>query len=155
MPWPTRWSTDLFIQELVERLEADGLMESTVLIFYADHYNYYLMNDPLNMEIKGVDTYNQLSHTNWFICGGGVGAEQVDKVTSSLDMAPTIANLFGLEADYTAYLGSDAFGPDGGYVFFPDNSWYDGGRWSAEQREDVLTTRRIGRLMLLGDWFRS
>ena len=147
--------TDLFIQELVERLEADGLMESTVLIFYADHYNYYLMNDPLNMEIKGVDTYNQLSHTNWFICGGGVGAEQVDKVTSSLDMAPTIANLFGLEADYTAYLGSDAFGPDGGYVFFPDNSWYDGGRWSAEQREDVLTTRRIGRLMLLGDWFRS
>lgn len=145
--------TDLFIQELVERLESDGLMENTVLIFYADHYNYYLMNDPLNMEIKGVDTYNQLTHTNWFIYDGGAHTQQVDKVTFSLDVTPTIANLFGLEADFTAYLGNDAFGPDGGYVFFPDNSWYDGEQWSSEQREDILTTRRIGRLMLLGNWF--
>ena len=61
----------------------------------------------------------------------------------------------GVPAAAIGRVGSDAFGPDGGYVFFPDNSWYDGGRWSAEQREDVLTTRRIGRLMLLGDWFRS
>ncbi len=145
--------TDLFIQKLVERLEADGLMENTVLIFYADHYNYYMLDDQLNMEIKGVDTYNQLAHTNWFIYDGGAHTAQVDKVTSSLDVAPTIANLFGLDADYTAYLGNDAFGPDGGYVFFSDNSWYDGTQWSSVQREDILTIRRIGKLMLLGDWF--
>ncbi|MGM9662780.1 MAG: LTA synthase family protein [Oscillospiraceae bacterium] len=145
--------TDLFIGELVEQLTADGHMEDTVLIFYADHYNYYLMNDALNQEIKGVDSLNELTHTNWFIYDGGQHTAQVGKVTSSLDVAPTIANLFGLEADYAAYLGSDAFGPDGGLVFFSDNSWYDGAEWSAVQREDVLATRRVGKLMLLGDWF--
>ena len=147
--------TDLFIRELVERLEADGHREDTVLIFYADHYNYYLLNDALNLEIKGAEDYNQLCRTDWFIYDGGVHAERVDSVTSSLDVAPTIANLFGLEADHAAYLGHDAFGAGGGLVFFSDNSWYDGVQWSSAPREDILTTRRIGRLMLRGDWFRS
>ena len=145
--------TDLFIQELVERLEAEGRMEDTVLVFYADHYNYYMMNDALNMEIKGVDSINKLAHTNFFIYDGGQHTEQVEKVTFSLDVAATIANLFGLEADYSAFLGHDAFSDQGGYVFFDDNSWFDGRQWSTAPREDVLTTRRMGQLILKGDWF--
>lgn len=38
--------TDLFIGELVDRLTQEGLLEDTVLIFYADHYDYYMMDDP-------------------------------------------------------------------------------------------------------------
>ncbi len=45
--------TDLFIGELVDRLTQEGLLEDTVLIFYADHYDYYMMDDQLNMQIKG------------------------------------------------------------------------------------------------------
>ena len=147
--------TDLFIKELMARLEAEGRLEDTVVLFYADHYNYYLLNDALNEIIKGVDTMNQLTHTDWFIYDGGAHRERVDKVTSSLDVAPTVANLFGLEADYAAMLGYDAFGSGGGYVFFDDNSWYDGREWSSLPREDVLTTRRIGQLMLRGNWFKN
>ena len=146
--------TDLFIRELMARLEAEGRLEDTVLIFYADHYNYYLLNDALNEIIKGVDTMNQLTHTDWFIYDGGAHRETVEKVTFSLDVAPTIANLFDLSADYAAMLGDDAFGPGGGYVFFDDNSWFDGVEWSSLPRQDVLSTRRVGQLMLRGNWFK-
>lgn len=145
--------TDLFIGELMERLEEDGLLENTVLLFYADHYNYYMLDDTLNKELKGVDTLNQLTHTDLFLYDGGVHREPVEKVTFSLDVLPTIANLFGLDADYAAMLGHDAFSADGGYVFFQDNSWYDGVQWSGELRQDVIDTRAMGQLILKGDYF--
>ena len=145
--------TDLFIGELIAQLEADGLMEDTVLVFYADHYNYYMLDDNLQMEIKGVDGYYKLTHTDFFIYDGGQHTGSVEKVTNSLDVLPTIANLFGLDADYSAYLGYDAYSDDGGLVFFPDNSWYDGEQWGTTLREEVITTKEMGELILRGDWY--
>ncbi len=145
--------TDLFIGQLMERLEADGLLENTVLVFYADHYNYYMLDDGLMMEIKGVDTINKLCNTDFFIYDGGNTKGTVETVTSSLDVLPTLANLFNLDIDYSACLGHDAFSADGGYVFFQDNSWFDGTEWSTTIREDFLTTRKMGQLILTGDWF--
>lgn len=145
--------TDLFIGQLLERLEQDGLMENTVLVFYADHYNYYMLDDNLMMEIKGVDSLNKLCNTDFFIYDGGITTGTVDKVTSSLDILPTLANLFGLDIDYSACLGHDAFSDDGGYVFFQDNSWFDGTEWSNSPREEYRTTRKMGQLILTGDWF--
>ena len=145
--------TDLFIGELIAQLEADGLMEDTVLVFYADHYNYYMLDDNLQMEIKGVDGYYKLTHTDFFIYDGGQHTGSVEKVTNSLDVLPTIANLFGLDANYSAYLGYDAYSDDGGLVFFPDNSWYDGEQWGTTLREEVITTKEMGELILRGDWY--
>ena len=34
--------TDQFIGQLVERLEAEGLLENTALVLYADHYGKYM-----------------------------------------------------------------------------------------------------------------
>ena len=66
--------TDLFIGELVDRLTQEGLLEDTVLIFYADHYDYYMMDDQLNMQIKGVDNGNLLQHTDFFHLVGRLSA---------------------------------------------------------------------------------
>ena len=49
------------------------------------------------MDIKGVDNMNMLQHTDFFIWSADLEATQVDKVTSSVDVLPTIANLFGLD----------------------------------------------------------
>jgi len=119
--------TDEFIGLLVERLERDGLLEDTVLIFYADHYNYYVMNDALIQYIKGVEDKNMSQHTVFFAYSPGVEPREIDKVTSSVDILPTIANLFGFDVDYRYYIGNDAFDEDeGGFVVFADGSWYDG-----------------------------
>lgn len=118
--------TDLFIGELVDRLTQEGLLEDTVLIFYADHYDYYMMDDQLNMQIKGVDNGNLLQHTDFFIWSADLAPTQIDKVTSSLDVLPTVANLFGLDTSGAFLAGHDGLGDQGGYVFFSDGSWYDG-----------------------------
>lgn len=125
--------TDLFIGELVDRLTQEGLLEDTVLIFYADHYDYYMMDDQLNMQIKGVDNGNLLQHTDFFIWSADLAPTQIDKVTSSLDVLPTVANLFGLDTSGAFLAGHDGLGDQGGYVFFSDGSWYDGTTYWVQQ----------------------
>lgn len=145
--------TDLFIGLLMEQLEADGLMENTVLIFYADHCNYYLLDNTLLKDIKGVEDLNKADHTDLFIYDGGRTTGTVEKVTSSLDVLPTIANLFGLDADYGSMIGHDAFSTDGGWSFWQDGTWFDGQQWSREVREDIAAQKEMSQLILAGDWF--
>jgi phosphoglycerol transferase MdoB-like AlkP superfamily enzyme len=83
------------------------------------------MNDELVMQYKGVDNLNLLQHTPFFIFSEGAEPEQVEKVTSTPDIFPTLLNLFGLSYNSSYCAGHDAFGPGGGYVFFADGSWLD------------------------------
>ncbi len=155
--------TDLFIDTLISRLEADGVLENTVLVFYADHYNYYMMNDMKNMEIKGVDQLNLLQHTDFFIYSKDHPPARISKPTSSLDILPTLANLFGLPDEGALYLGNDAFSDAGGWVFFSDNSWLDGERYwdysapatelSAARAREIAEILRMGSLLLQSDYF--
>lgn len=157
--------TDEFIGLLTDRLEQDGLLEDTVLVFYADHYNYYMLDDELNREIKGVDSHNMLAHTDFFIYSKDTGAMSVSKVTSSVDILPTLANLFGLDTDYRMYMGSDAFSEEGGYVFFLDGAWFDGETYctvsnadSEYQRsisEDITLRRQVCQAILKNDYYRA
>ena len=154
--------TDQFVGEFMAKLEQTGLAEDTVVVFYADHYNYYMMDDALNMQIKGVDNMNMLQHTDFFIWSRDLEAGQVDKVTSTLDVLPTLANLFGLDTTGAFLPGHDGLGDQGGYVFFNDGSWYDGEvYWASGSGDggDPEKTAQISRIMslnnslLAGDYF--
>ena len=146
--------TDRFIGDLMTRLEESGLAEDTVVVFYADHYNYYMMDDALNMTIKGVDNMNMLQHTDFFIWSQDLAAGQVDKVTSTLDVLPTLANLFGLDTTGAFLIGHDGLGDQGGYVFFNDCRWYDGETYWASNSgggRDPEKTAQISRIMSLNN----
>jgi phosphoglycerol transferase MdoB-like AlkP superfamily enzyme len=145
--------TDLFVSELMDKLEESGHLEDTVLVFYADHYNYYMLDDNLNMEIKGVDNMNLLTHTDFFIWSADITPTQVEKVTSSLDVLPTVANLFGLDTTGAFFLGHDGLGDEGGYVFFADGSWYDGETYwdSSTSDGDAQRSAAISRLTTLSN----
>lgn len=155
--------TDEFIGLLMDSLEQDGLLENTVLVFYADHYNYYMLDDELNREIKGVDSYNMLAHTDFFIYSPDIEPMSVGKVTSSVDILPTLANLFGLDTDYRMYMGSDAFSEDGGYVFFPDGAWFDGDTYCTTSNtddeyqfsvdKDITLRRQVCQAILKNDYY--
>lgn len=142
--------TDLFVKDLMTELESGGHLEDTVVVFYADHYNYYMLNDELNMDIKGVSNLNLLQHTDFFIYSADMDAQTVEKYTSTLDVLPTLANLFGLDADYTLLTGYDAFSPQGGYVFFNDNSTIGG---SGNLTAEVSLRRRMNTLLLNSDYW--
>ena len=142
--------TDEFVGELMDALEGAGLLEDTVVVFYADHYNYYMLNDLQNMDIKGVDSINLLQHTDWFIYSADLEPETVEKYTSSLDVLPTLANLFGLEADYGLLAGDDAFSDAGGYVIFNDNTWVG---TEEDVSAEIAQRRQISDLLLAGNYW--
>lgn len=118
--------TDLFIGELLERLEADGLLEDTVLVLYADHYNYYVLDNNIVMNQKQVWDANLMTRTPFIIYEKNTPGQKIDKVTSSYDVLPTLVNLFGLDNDGAHYVGNDIFSPNGGVAIFADYSWFDG-----------------------------
>ncbi len=137
------WETDLFIGELMDRLESDGLLENTVLGFYADHYDYYVLNDPLIMEIKDVKNLYMAQHTPFFLYARGEAPRKITKVTSTADILPTLAKLFSLDTDGRYYVWHDAFSDRGGYVIFQNKSWYDGMRnWNIGDPEDSEEVRQ-------------
>ena len=100
---------------LVEQLEAAGIADETVIVLAADHY-------PYAMAEGDVDYYNELTGLNdsekdtsryrntlimW--CGEMEEPVIVDTPCSSIDIVPTICNLFGLDYDSRLYSGRDIF----------------------------------------------
>lgn len=118
--------TDAFIGGLRERLEADGHAEDTVLVLFTDHYCKYFSDTELIESIKGTGDHNLLSNVPFVIWTEGITPQVSEKYVSTMDIAPTIVDLFSLDADLRYYIGNDMFGPDGGVVYFRNYAWYDG-----------------------------
>lgn len=133
--------TDAFIGELMKRLEAEQMLDDTVLIFFTDHWGKYMTNNELVMDIKGVENSDFLCNTPFFIYHAGTEADVVDTVSSTMDIAPTIANLFGLDVDYQYYTGVDIFSDEEHYVIFAGNNWYDGEVYYSINYEGDITDK--------------
>lgn len=118
--------TDAFIGGLRERLEADGHAKDTVLVLFTDHYCKYFSDTELIEAIKGTSDHNLLSNVPFVIWTEGITPQVSEKYVSTMDIAPTIVDLFSLDTDLRYYIGNDMFGPDGGVVYFRNYAWYDG-----------------------------
>lgn len=116
---------DAFIGGLLERMEKDGTIENTTLVLFGDHYSKYLTDTEFVARLKGAQDSNLICHTPFFIYSKKLEPMKVEKVTASVDMLPTIANLCGLDYDPRYLAGADAFGEKGGFVCFKDYSWID------------------------------
>lgn len=118
--------TDDMIKLLLLNLEEKDMIDDTVLILYADHYLYTLNDKTLLDEYKTTEN-NLINQTTWMIWSNDMRKTNVNKVTSQLNILPTVLNLFGLEYHPNYYLMGDALNDDyKGLVFFNDYSWYDG-----------------------------
>ena len=118
--------TDLFFGSLLDRMEADGHLDDTVIVCFTDHFGKYMTDHKAVMQLKGVDNSDMLCNTPFFIYSADTPAQTVEKVTSSMDIAPTLANLFDLDVNYAYYVGNDIFSDYDDYVIFRGNNWYDG-----------------------------
>lgn len=105
---------------LLEELEEKGIADHTVIALSADHYPYGLEKSCID-ELAGHEVEETFElYKNYFIlwCAGMEETVTVEKYCSSLDIAPTIANLFGLPYDSRLYMGSDIFSDREGLVIF-------------------------------------
>lgn len=110
---------------LLEQLEEAGVLERTVIVLATDHYPYGLEKETIN-ELVGhtVDSKFELYESTLIIWSASMKEPIfVDKYCSSIDIAPTVANLFGLEYDSRLYMGKDILSTSEGLVMFNDNSF--------------------------------
>lgn len=109
---------------LLERLEEAGVADNTVIALSADHYPYGLTVDEQS-ELAGheIDERFEMYRNACIIYKKGMTPETVDRPCSSLDLLPTLSNLFGLDFDSRLYMGQDVFSDADPLIIFSDHSW--------------------------------
>ncbi|MBQ6470267.1 MAG: LTA synthase family protein [Lachnospiraceae bacterium] len=123
---------------MVEKLEKAGIADETVIAMVGDHYPYGLGRgeawgndrDYINDLIKGDDTVPYEQDRNgliiWSGCLENEYADLPREITEpvfSLDVLPTLSNLFGLPYDSRFFAGRDVFSEAEPLVFWNNLSW--------------------------------
>lgn len=111
---------DAALEYLLEQLEEKGIADRTVICFTGDHWPYGLTDEEYS-ELLGheVDPYFELYKSNLVIWSGSMKEPiVVDKVCSSMDILPTLLNLFGMDFDSRLLMGRDILSDTEGFVLF-------------------------------------
>jgi len=135
------------MQHLLEQLEAAGIADDTVIVINPDHYPYGLDK---GFEGNTKDYFSELTgftvdteferHKNALIiyCSDMEEPIVVDEPCYSLDILPTLSNLFGFEFDSRLYTGRDVMSDAVPLVIFRNYSWItDKGSYNSQTREFI------------------
>ncbi len=109
---------------MIDKLEASGKLDDTVIVMLADHYPYGLKkNQVAEMVSHDLDDYD-IEKTPFVIYNPSMTPMARDEYTSYINLLPTVANLMNLNYDPRLYMGTDLFSPDYvSRVVFADGSW--------------------------------
>ena len=120
---------ELAMESLLGQLEAAGKLDDTVIVLSADHYPYGLTDEQYS-ELLGheVDPVFEIFQNTLILWSGDMEgtAVHVDKYCSSLDVMPTLSNLFGLDYDSRLIIGSDILSAEDPLVIFANYSFING-----------------------------
>lgn len=168
---------DKAVGELINNLKEAGKLEDTVIVISGDHYPYGLTLE----EINEISTYErddkfEKYHMPLLIWSGSMKEPiKVEKLGTSIDILPTVLNLFGVEYDSRLLIGKDILSDSEPLVIFADRSFItDKGRYNAvtgefianngEQIEegyinkvnsDIYRRFQMSRLILEKDYYRK
>ncbi len=135
---------DLAMEELLKRLNEAGVADKTVIAITPDHYPYGLEKDEGDKyavweELLGhpVETQFELFESCFLLyCQSTKDAPTVDKYCYSVDILPTLLNLFDFEYDSRLLMGSDIFSSADDLVVFNNRSFITNkGKYNAKTKE--------------------
>lgn len=128
----TQIEFDRSLELLMNKLENDGILDDTVIVISADHYPYGLSNKEIANYVDWMKDENfDLYKNNLVIYNSKLDNVEVNKYTSSLDLLPTLLNMFGVKYDSRLLIGNDIFSSAEDLVIFNNKSWItDKGRYN-------------------------
>ena len=154
--YAANYEMELAMESLLRQLEEAGAADDTLVVICADHYPYCLeksdtwQNDKDYLsEYYGdqVDDVFERDHNVLIMWSGSLEGKNI-KVTTptcSLDIVPTLCNLFGVEWDSRLYSGRDVFSDAEPLVFWPNHSWKtDKGQWNSAKNSGTEFTPAPG-----------
>lgn len=131
---------DKAVGELINDLQEAGKLEDTVIVISGDHYPYGLTLE----EINELSTYErddkfEKYHMPLLIWSGSMEEPiKVEKIGTSIDILPTVLNLFGVEYDSRLLIGRDILSDSDPLVIFSDRSFItDKGKYNAVTGEFI------------------
>lgn len=133
------------LASLVKQLEEAGIADDTVIVMAPDHYPYGLgtawglKHDGL-AELYGVKKYDLFQRDkNTLIIWSGCLEDmdlKIDAPVCSVDILPTLSNLFGVTYDSRLSVGRDVLGTEEAISLWPDYSWVtELGSYTASNRK--------------------
>lgn len=131
---------DKAMEALLTHLEEAGKLDDTLIVISPDHYPYGLKVSELNEKssINRDDKFD-LYKTSLIIYNSKMENIVVDKYASSIDILPTVYNLFGVDYDSRLLIGRDLLSQGDGMVIFSNRSWItDKGRYNSISKEFIL-----------------
>ena len=129
----TQIELDRALENLINKLEEFNKLDNTVIVLTADHYPYALSLDEINelSEFKR-DSLFEINHNSLCIWNSKLNRREIDKVGMSIDVLPTIYNLFGINYDSRLFVGNDLLSDGDGLVILNNRSWItDKGRYNS------------------------
>lgn len=135
----TQIELDKAMEVLLKKLKDKDILDDTVIILTGDHYPYGLSKDEI-LEIdssKKDNYYLERDHSSLIIYNSEVDKE-IDKYCYSIDVLPTVLNLFGVEYDSRLLIGRDIMSDSDQFVLFSNRSFIsDKGRYYSNNEKFV------------------
>lgn len=116
---------DLALEYLINELDKNGVLDKTVIAMSADHYPYGLTNEEIS-EVAGhpIEENFELYKNNFILWNSKMEEPViVDKYCSSLDIMPTLNNLFGIPYDSRLFMGQDILSDATPLIMFGNQSF--------------------------------
>lgn len=169
----TQVELDRAMELLLSKLEESGKLDDTVIVLTADHFPYNLDIDDINtLSTYERDIMIEANSNNLIIYNSKMKSVNVDKVGMSIDVLPTVLNLFGIEYDSRLIMGRDILSTSEGIAIFKDKSWVTNkgtyyaskGRFVGDVVDDgyiedinniVNNRTAISRMIVLNDYYRK
>ena len=99
---------DKALNNLINYLKKNELLNDTVIVIAPDHFPYgFNDNDMKKIDREKVGLFNKYKNT-LVIWNPEIDNIHITKTTASIDIIPTLYNLFGIEYDSRLFIGRDA-----------------------------------------------
>ncbi len=132
----THIELDKALESLIQKLDEKGKLKDTVIVISADHYPYGLKNKEISEVMDIQDEKFDIHKNNLIIWNSEIPYVEVNKYAMSLDILPTVLNLFGVDFDSRLLMGRDILSNTDGLVIFNDRSWIsEYGKYNASTKK--------------------
>lgn len=141
----TQIELDKALESLLKHLENADKLDNTVIVLLADHYPYNLSINNINkLSTYKRDALIEANSNNLIIYNSKMKKVPVNKVGMSIDVLPTVLNLFGVLYDSRLIMGKDILSTSEGIAIFKNKSWvtnsgtYNASTSKFNAKEEVL-----------------
>lgn len=113
---------DKGLESLLSNLKKDKKLENTVIVIVPDHFPYGLNRKEIS-EFKKLNYDYDLHKSGLIIYNSELSPKKINKLSSNIDVLPTLLNMFGIEYDSRFITGQDIMSENDPIVIFNAQSF--------------------------------